>query len=100
MASSESLSRPQPLQAAFEQDHIGGLQRHLGAAAERDTDLDAAGAGDGLDGRLGVAREQEHLAPASDPTVVRQILDHLRVRSSPLPRAPPHDPSWEGNGRG
>jgi len=27
--------------------------------------------------------------------VVRQILDHLGVRASPLPRAPARDPDWE-----
>ena len=27
-----------------------------------------------------------------DPTVVRKILEHLGVRASPLPRAPPRDP--------
>ena len=35
------------------------------------------------------------LATITDPTVVRQILDHRGVRSSPLSRAPPRDPSWE-----
>jgi hypothetical protein len=35
------------------------------------------------------------LSTISDPTVVRQILDHLAVRSSPLPRAPPRELSWE-----
>ena len=35
------------------------------------------------------------LATITDPTVVRQILHHLGVRSSPLPRAPPRNPSWE-----
>ena len=35
------------------------------------------------------------LATITDPTVVRQILEALGVRSSPLPRAPPRDPSWE-----
>jgi hypothetical protein len=35
------------------------------------------------------------IASITDPNVVHQILDHLHVRSSPLPRAPPRDPSWE-----
>jgi hypothetical protein len=32
------------------------------------------------------------LATLVDPTVVRKILEHLAVRASPLPRAPPRDP--------
>ena len=32
------------------------------------------------------------LATLVDPVVVRQILEHLGVRASPLPRAPPRDP--------
>ena len=35
------------------------------------------------------------LATITDPNVVRKILDHLHVRSKPLPRAPPRAPSWE-----
>ena len=35
------------------------------------------------------------LATLVEPCVVRKILDHLRVRSSPLPRAPPRDPYAE-----
>jgi hypothetical protein len=34
------------------------------------------------------------LATITDPEVVRKILDPLRVRSTPLPRAPARDPIW------
>jgi hypothetical protein len=32
---------------------------------------------------------------AANLAVVRRILDQLVVRSSPLPRAPARDPTWE-----
>jgi hypothetical protein len=35
------------------------------------------------------------IATIAEPAVVRRILDHLGVRASPLPRAPPRDPDWE-----
>jgi len=35
------------------------------------------------------------LATITDLSVVRKILDHLGVRSTPLPRAPARDPTWE-----
>ena len=35
------------------------------------------------------------LAAIADPEAVKQILHHLVVRSSPLPRAPARDPTWE-----
>jgi hypothetical protein len=35
------------------------------------------------------------LATLTAPEVVRKILDPLHVRSSPLPRAPARDPTWE-----
>ncbi|MEO5730950.1 MAG: hypothetical protein ABI134_34810 [Byssovorax sp.] len=35
------------------------------------------------------------LATITDPEVIKKILDHLHVRSSPLARAPPRDPTWE-----
>ena len=35
------------------------------------------------------------LATITDPAVVRQILDHLHVRSTPLPRGPAREPTWE-----
>jgi hypothetical protein len=34
------------------------------------------------------------LATITDPEVVRKILDPLRVRSTPLPRAPARAPTW------
>jgi hypothetical protein len=40
-------------------------------------------------------RSRKVLATIVDPSVVRKILDHLRVRSTPLPRAPARDPTWE-----
>jgi len=41
------------------------------------------------------ARKMKVLATITAPDVVRKILDHLKVRSSPLPRAPARDPTWE-----
>jgi len=38
------------------------------------------------------SRKMRVLATLVDPVVVRQILEHLGVRASPLPRAPPRDP--------
>jgi hypothetical protein len=38
------------------------------------------------------SRRMQVLATLLDPTVVRKILEHLGVRASPLPRAPPRDP--------
>jgi hypothetical protein len=35
------------------------------------------------------------LATITDPETIRKMLDHLHVRSSPLPRAPARDPIWE-----
>jgi hypothetical protein len=35
------------------------------------------------------------VATITAPPVVRQILEHLGVRASPLPRAPARDPGWE-----
>jgi Putative transposase len=35
------------------------------------------------------------LATITQPDVIRKILEHLDVRSSPLPRAPARDPDWE-----
>jgi len=32
------------------------------------------------------------LATITEPVVVRKFLEHLGVRASPLPRAPPRDP--------
>ena len=40
-------------------------------------------------------RKMRVLSTITDPAVVRKILDHLRVRSTPLPRAPARDPTWE-----
>lgn len=37
------------------------------------------------------ARELTILSPA----MIHQILDHLGVQASPLPRAPTSDPDWE-----
>jgi hypothetical protein len=34
------------------------------------------------------------ISTLTDPAVVRQILEHLGVRASPLPRAPARDPDW------
>jgi hypothetical protein len=35
------------------------------------------------------------LSTITDPAVIRKILEHLDVRSTPLPRAPARDPDWE-----
>ena len=35
------------------------------------------------------------IATITEPQVVRQILEHLGVRASPLPRAPAPDPALE-----
>ena len=35
------------------------------------------------------------IATITEPPVVRQILEHLGVRASPLPRAPARDPALE-----
>ena len=46
--------------------------------------------------RLGVSemqREDAHDREIIEPPVVRQILEHLGVRASPLPRAPARDPA-------
>ena len=40
-------------------------------------------------------RKMRVLATIVDPSVVRKILEHIDVRSSPLPRAPARDPTWE-----
>ena len=36
--------------------------------------------------------EMRVISTLTEPPVVRQVLDHLGVRASPLPRAPPRDP--------
>ena len=41
------------------------------------------------------SRSMRVLATLVEPSVVRKILDHLGLRSSPLPRAPPRDPDAE-----
>jgi hypothetical protein len=38
------------------------------------------------------SRRMQVIATLIDPVVVRKILEHLGVRASPLPRAPPRDP--------
>jgi len=35
------------------------------------------------------------MATITNATTIRQILEHLRVRADPLPRAPARDPTWE-----
>jgi len=40
-------------------------------------------------------RKMRVIAALTAPAVVRQILEHLGVRASPLPRAPARDPDWE-----
>jgi hypothetical protein len=40
-------------------------------------------------------RKMHVIATITEPPVVRQILEHLGVRASPLPRAPARDPDWE-----
>ena len=42
--------------------------------------------------RWGCSRRMRVVATILEPTVVRKILEHLGVRVSPLPRAPPRDP--------
>ena len=44
------------------------------------------------------SRQMRVIATITEPAVVRQILDHLRVRASPLPRAPARDPSSGADG--
>ncbi|MFS8068979.1 MAG: hypothetical protein ACMG6S_21670 [Byssovorax sp.] len=34
-------------------------------------------------------------ATITEPSTVQRILNHLGVRSAPLPRAPARDPTWE-----
>ena len=41
------------------------------------------------------SRKMSVIATITEPQEVRQILDHLCVRASPLPRAPARDPDWE-----
>jgi hypothetical protein len=41
------------------------------------------------------SRKMRVIATLTEPPVVRQILEHLGVRASPLPRAPARDPDWE-----
>jgi hypothetical protein len=41
------------------------------------------------------SRQMRVISTITEPPVVRQILDHLGVRASPLPRAPARDPDWE-----
>jgi hypothetical protein len=41
------------------------------------------------------SRKMHVIATLTEPPVVRQILEHLGVRASPLPRAPARDPDWE-----
>jgi hypothetical protein len=41
------------------------------------------------------SRKLRVIATITEPPVVRQILEHLGVRASPLPRAPARDPDWE-----
>jgi Putative transposase len=41
------------------------------------------------------SRQMRVVSTITEPAVVRQILDHLGVRASPLPRAPARDPDWE-----
>jgi hypothetical protein len=41
------------------------------------------------------ARTMRVVATITQPDVVRKILVHLGVRSTPLPRAPARDPDWE-----
>ena len=41
------------------------------------------------------ARKMRVVATITQPDVVRKILDHLGVRSTPLPRAPAREPAWE-----
>ena len=41
------------------------------------------------------ARRLRVLATLTDTSVVRKLLAHLHVRSTPLPRAPARDPTWQ-----
>jgi hypothetical protein len=41
------------------------------------------------------ARKMRVVGTITQPDVIRKILEHLRVRSSPLPRAPARDPDWQ-----
>jgi len=41
------------------------------------------------------ARKMRVAGTITQPEVVKKILDHLHVRSTPLPRAPARDPTWE-----
>jgi hypothetical protein len=41
------------------------------------------------------SRQMRVIATITEPPVVRQILDHLGLRASPLPRAPARHPDWE-----
>jgi hypothetical protein len=41
------------------------------------------------------SRKMRVIATITEPPVVHQILEHLGVRASPLPRAPARDPDWE-----
>jgi Putative transposase len=41
------------------------------------------------------SRRMRLMATIMDPATIRKILDHLRVRADPLPRAPARDPTWE-----
>ncbi|MEP7121583.1 MAG: hypothetical protein ABJE95_11755 [Byssovorax sp.] len=41
------------------------------------------------------SRKMRVVATVIQPDVVKKILDHLRVRSLPLPRAPARDPDGE-----
>ena len=41
------------------------------------------------------ARRMHVVATITEPDVVKKILDHLGVRSTPLPHAPARDPDWE-----
>jgi hypothetical protein len=40
-------------------------------------------------------RKMRVLATITAPDAVRKILEHLHLRSTPLPRAPARDPTWE-----
>jgi hypothetical protein len=41
------------------------------------------------------ARKLRVVATITQPDVIRKILDHLGVRTTPLPRAPARDGDWE-----
>jgi hypothetical protein len=40
-------------------------------------------------------RRMRVIATVTAPSTVRRILEHLRLRADPLPRAPARDPTWE-----